>query len=110
MEEQLELLKEIRTRLIEKNENGEDLFLCNIYAEIKNWQPYTNEWWGRTRSFKEEIPLFTLDNASEFNTLNYADETSRWWSYDNLVDRLAFIDWMIETIQLKEDKFILNSF
>ena len=109
MEEQLELLREIRNKLTEKKG---DFFICNIYAEIRNIQPGGKRWMKRKKLFEKEIPLFTPENASEFNTYSHVDlsEESAWWYGDNLDDRLAFVDWMIETIQLKEDKFILNSF
>lgn len=89
MEEQLELLREIRNQLIKKHGG---FYLCNIYAEIRNIQMYDERWIKRRHLFEEEIPLFTFENAFIFNALNI----SLWWHGDNLRDRLAFIDWMIE--------------
>ena len=95
MEEQIKLLKEIRNKLTEKKG---DFFLCNIYAEIRNIEPYDKDWMKRRKLFEKEIPLFTLENASEFNIHSYIDpsEEAAWWYGDNLDDRLAFIDWLIE--------------
>lgn len=75
---------------------------------------YDERWMNRRKLFEEEIPLFTYENALEFNAVDISGSEQidmySWWYGDNLQDRLAFVDWMIEVIQLKEDKFVLNSF
>lgn len=100
MEEQLELLREIRKELLKRDGN---LFLCNIYADIRVIAPNTSHYRTRRQRrqlLKQEIPLFTYENALEFNATHIPNgryiDISPWWERDNLEDRLAFIDWMIE--------------
>ena len=94
-EEQIQVLKEARKRLLNKKDN-----FCLCYrikqALIKIYGEIT-----LLNQIPDYIPLFRIDYAIE-----HANATCGlfWWPKSNKTDRLAFLDWMISELekQLKD--------
>ena len=46
---------------------------------------------------KEYIPIFTYENACKYSENTITGEY--WWEQNNYIDRLLFLDWMIQELE-----------
>lgn len=83
-------------------------FLCNIYHQAKTStssfmsklfnEDNTNDiiFDLREELFREECPLFTLQNAQNYKANSENNIIDGWWPEDDYKNRLDFLNWLIE--------------
>jgi len=107
---QIELLLKIKGYI--QSPETSKYFLCNAYCVVtRDSTPIKKaltpkfikniKWESREEDFKQQVPLFNLDNAKQFGAdpLVNGWPTEGWWPYYELEKRVQYIDWMVEENQ-----------